>query len=156
VARAAGVTAEQLREMELYRERQRDAKRQPNEQLEEELTIRVTIAADAAYGRREVRLVDEAAISNPLWIHVGQYPEVQEVEPNDVAADRSVDVLPGGRQRPNYAGGCGSVFVSSQDGPEAGDCRGGARGDPLSGRRGPGLVPTDSSAVRLEGEPRSP
>ncbi|MFO0820697.1 MAG: peptidase [Pirellulales bacterium] len=94
VARAAGVTAEQLREMELYRERQRDSKRQPNEQLEEELTIRVTIADDATYGRRELRLVDEAAISNPLWIHVGQYPEIQEVEPNDVVADRSLDQLP--------------------------------------------------------------
>jgi len=94
ISREAGVTAEQLREIELYQERQRNSKRQPNEQLEEELTVRITIASDAEYGRRELRLVDDAAISNPLWINVGQYPETREVEPNDVVADRAVESLP--------------------------------------------------------------
>lgn len=94
VAREAGVTADQLREMEIFRDRQRDPKRQPNEQLEEELTIRVAIAADADDGRRELRLVDDAAISNPLWLHVGRHPEVRESEPNDAAPERSIESLP--------------------------------------------------------------
>jgi len=37
--------------------------------------LEVTIAADAAPGRRELRLVTPSGISNPLAFHVGQFPE---------------------------------------------------------------------------------
>lgn len=94
VATAAGITAEQRREMEIYRQRDRDAKRQPNDQLEEELTVKVTVADDAEPGRRELRLMSESAISNPLWLHVGQLAEVVELEPNDLAAGEPIATLP--------------------------------------------------------------
>jgi hypothetical protein len=87
VAMAAGITDEQLREIEIYRERDRDEKRQPNEQLEEELTIKLTVADDAAPGKRELRLLTETAISNPLWIHIGRWSEARETEPNDTTPD---------------------------------------------------------------------
>lgn len=94
VAKSAGVTDEQLREMEIYRQRDRDEKRQPNEQLEEELTIEATVASDAAPGKRELRLLTESAVSNPLWIQIGVLPEVRETEPNDAAPDAAIDRLP--------------------------------------------------------------
>ena len=47
IAKAAGVTEEQLKEMEIYRQREADPKRQPNAQIEEELTLRVEIDASA-------------------------------------------------------------------------------------------------------------
>lgn len=89
IARAAKITEDQLREMERFRQRDRDEKRQPNEQLEEELTITMTVAADAPPGKRELRLLTSVAMSNPLWIQIGKYPEVLETEPNDHSPDAS-------------------------------------------------------------------
>lgn len=88
VAKAAGVTKDQLREMEIFRERDRDPKRQPNSQLEEELTVKLTVNADAKPGKRELRLISENAMSNPIWIQVGQFEETRETEPNDIRPDR--------------------------------------------------------------------
>jgi len=83
VALAAGITETQLREMEIYRQRDRDPKRQPNEQLEEEVTLKLTVSDNAEVGKRELRLLTENAITNPLWLHVGRWGEVSESEPND-------------------------------------------------------------------------
>lgn len=94
VAEAAGVLPEQLREMEIYRQRQNDPRRQPNDQLEEQVTVRLTVAADAEVGKRELRFQTESAISNPLWVHVGQWPEICETEPNDLDPDTSVESFP--------------------------------------------------------------
>ena len=94
VVAAAGITEEQLREMEIHRVRDRDSKRQPNEQLEEELTVQVTVADDAPLGKRELRLMSEGTISNPLWIHVGQWAEVREAEPNDTTPDPVIKQFP--------------------------------------------------------------
>jgi hypothetical protein len=94
VAAAAGLTEEQLREMEIYRQRDRDAKRQPNEQLEEELTVKIRVAKDAEPGKRELRLLTENAMSNPLWIQVGPWPEARETEPNDTAPDAAINRFP--------------------------------------------------------------
>ena len=94
VALAAGVTAEQRREMEIYLRRERDPKRQPNEQLHEEVTLKLTVARNAKPGKRELRMLTETSMSNPIWIHVGQWPEVRETEPNDVEPDDVVDELP--------------------------------------------------------------
>ncbi len=94
VVAAAGISEEQLSEMEIYRVRDRDSKRQPNEQLEEELTLQVTVADDAPLGKRELRLMSEGAISNPLWIHVGQWAEVRETEPNNTTPDPVIKQFP--------------------------------------------------------------
>lgn len=94
VIATAGVTEEQLREQEIYRQRERDPKRQPNDQLAEEVTVRVKVAPDAKLGKRELRFLTEEAISNPIWFHIGRFPEVRESEPNDQSPDRAVDDTP--------------------------------------------------------------
>ncbi len=94
VAFAAGVSDEELSEMEIYLARERDPKRQPNDQLAEELTLRLTVSADAKLGKRELRLVTESAMSNPLWIQIGKWPEVSETEPNDTIPNAIIDQMP--------------------------------------------------------------
>jgi len=94
VAMEAGVTAEQLRQMEIFRERDRDKKRQPNDQLEEEVTLRLTVADDAEPGKRELRLLSDTSMSNPIWLHIGQWPEVYETEPNDNEPDTAIKQMP--------------------------------------------------------------
>jgi len=94
VAVAAGVSEDQLKEMEIYRQRDRNPKRQPNDQLIEELTLKVTVAEDAEPGKRELRVLTDTAMSNPLWIRVGKWPEVRETEPNDDTPDTVIDQLP--------------------------------------------------------------
>ncbi len=94
VAAEAGVSEQQLREMEIYRQREQDPKRQPNEQLEEELTVKLTVAADVKPARYELRLGTETAMSNPLWLHVGTWMEMREAEPNDTAGQEFSGQLP--------------------------------------------------------------
>ncbi len=84
IAQAAGISQTEVREMEIYRSRERDPKRQPNDQLIEETTLRITVDHDATTGKRELRLLADDAISNPLWLHIGDKAEMQESEPNDV------------------------------------------------------------------------
>ncbi|WP_146599801.1 peptidase [Novipirellula aureliae] len=94
VIATAGITEEQLREQEISRQRDRDPKRQPNDQLAEEVTVRVKVATDAKLGKRELRFLTEEAISNPIWFHIGRYSEVRETEPNDQSPDRVVEYTP--------------------------------------------------------------
>jgi hypothetical protein len=49
---------------------------------EKRLMARVTAAADAPLGPREVRVVTPSGVSNPLVINVGHLPEVAEKAPN--------------------------------------------------------------------------
>jgi hypothetical protein len=92
VIKMLGITEEQLKEMKIYEMRRADFKRQPNPQIEEELTVRIQINPDAAVGDRELRLLTKTGMSNPLWFYVGQYPEIREKEPNDITPDPSVYV----------------------------------------------------------------
>lgn len=92
VIKMLGITDDQLKEMEIYRMREADPKRQPNPQIAEELTVRIEIAPDATFGDRELRLLTPTGMSNPLWFYVGQWPEIREKEPNDVKPDPSVYV----------------------------------------------------------------
>ncbi|MCA9119202.1 MAG: peptidase [Planctomycetaceae bacterium] len=94
VLKAAGITDEQRREMEIFLQRDRDPKRQPNEQLVEEVTLKLTVARDAPLGKRELRMLTETSMSNPIWLHIGKWPEVREAEPNDVQPDDVIDQLP--------------------------------------------------------------
>ncbi len=84
LAKIAGVTPDEQRELEIYLQRDRDPRRQPNDQLIEEKTLRITVDKDAELGKRELRLVTDDAISNPLWFHIGTWPEMRESEPNNV------------------------------------------------------------------------
>jgi hypothetical protein len=94
VTEAAGVTEYQLQEMGLFEQRDRDPKRQPNDQLEEQVTLKMTVAEDAELGKRELRFLTDNAISNPLWLHIGKYAEIREQEPNDREAVETIYALP--------------------------------------------------------------
>ncbi|MBI4975860.1 MAG: PPC domain-containing protein [Spirochaetes bacterium] len=64
-----------------------EAKKQPNAQLKDMLHLEVSIPADAAAGRHELRLGGSEGVSEPLVFYVGAYSEVMEKEPNDDNAD---------------------------------------------------------------------
>lgn len=87
-----GITEEHLEEQKKYQKRSADPKRQPNAQLEEELTVRIELAPDAEIGPRELRVLTPTGMSNPRWFHVGQWPEISEQEPNDIEPHPSVYV----------------------------------------------------------------
>lgn len=90
VYKEAGITEDDLKQMEIYRKRDADGKRQPNDQIAEELTLRITIDADAELGKREIRVITPGAMSNPIWFQVGQWDERYETEPNDEKPDPTV------------------------------------------------------------------
>lgn len=94
ILKMVGITEEQLKEMAIYEKRRADPKRQPNVQISEELTVRIQIAPDAAYGDREVRLISDTGMTNPLRFYVGQWREVNETEPNDITPVDNVHPLP--------------------------------------------------------------
>jgi hypothetical protein len=87
LAKASGFTEYELKERAIYEMRRNDPKRQPNPQIEEELTLHVTIDANASLGNRELRVITPAGMSNPMWFQVGQWAEVRETEPNNVQPD---------------------------------------------------------------------
>lgn len=90
VYKKAGITEDDLKEMEIYRKRQADPKRQPNDQIAEELTLKITIDADAEPGKREIRVMTPDAMSNPIWFQVAPWPECYETEPNDEKPDPAI------------------------------------------------------------------
>lgn len=87
-----GITEEHLEEQKKYQKRSSDPKRQPNPQLEEELTVRITLAPDAEVGPRELRVLTPGGMSNPRWFHIGQWPELREQEPNNVEPHPAVKI----------------------------------------------------------------
>ncbi len=70
------------------------AKQQMNRQLSEMVLIEVTVDPDAAPGMRELRLGTNTALTNPMVFHVGQLPEVRELEPNDRKAYPTLPNMP--------------------------------------------------------------
>jgi hypothetical protein len=125
LAKAAGITDEQLKEMEIYRKRQADPKRQPNNQIIEEITLKITIDANAEKGKRELRLITPAGMSNPVWFIVGQWPERMETEPNDDNPDPVVgstlpvvingQIMPGDVDRFSFTARQGTRLVITSD-----------------------------------------
>ena len=85
MARQKGITDQQIAAFNEFRRRRSDPKYQLNPQLSESLTVRITIADDAAPGPRELRVTTPRGVSNPLRFHVGILTEVRESEPNDKA-----------------------------------------------------------------------
>ncbi len=75
--------------MEL-RKKMFDPKRQPNPQLGELVELKLTFDRSAKPGPRELRLKTSLGVTNPLVLHVGQYTEYSEKEPNDKTADGGV------------------------------------------------------------------
>ena len=58
-----------------------------NQQLAEDVTLRVVLAPDAVPGERELRLKTNLGLSNPVAFHVNQLPEYTEKEPNSKTED---------------------------------------------------------------------
>jgi len=91
IAEELGVSVEELKALSDLRKKLMDPKQQPNPQIEETATLQVTLAPNAKPGEREIRLVTNSGLSNPLYFHVGQLTEHQETEPNDETADTGIE-----------------------------------------------------------------
>lgn len=91
VMKAAGITEEDFELLAEYRKLAADKKRQLNPQLQEDVTLKIEVAANAKPGPREIRLLTPKGLSNPMSFYVGDYPEVPEVEPNDVEMGTRVE-----------------------------------------------------------------
>ena len=83
IARKEGVTDRQIETFNRYRRDRNNPKKQVNPQLTESLKVRVTLAADARPGPRELRVTTALGLSNVLRFRVGELPECREKEPND-------------------------------------------------------------------------
>ena len=128
VYKIAGITENDLKEMEVYRKRDADPKRQPNDQIAEELTLKITIDAKAELGKREMRLLTPGAMSNPIWFQVGQWEERRETEPNDETPDPVIgatlpilvngQIMPGEVDRFSFTARKGAKLVIAADARE--------------------------------------
>jgi len=67
--------------------------------LVETVTLRVTVAQDAEPGERELRLLAERGLTNPLKFHVGQLPEITEESRREGAVRESRERGGRGRKR---------------------------------------------------------
>jgi hypothetical protein len=96
-------------------------RRPPNPQLAEDVTLKVTLAANAKPGRRELRLMTANGLSNPVAFYVGDLNEYIEVEPksnptelgNTVALPVVINgqILPGDVDRFRFRGRRGQKLV---------------------------------------------
>ncbi len=94
-AEQLGADAEKLETFLEFRRARNDPKVQENAQLAEKVILHLKLADDAEPGRRELRLMTAAGLTNPLAFHVGQLPEYTEHEPNDERPDTGfADSLP--------------------------------------------------------------
>ena len=128
VYKIAGITENDLKEMEVYRKRDADPKRQPNDQIAEELTLKITIDAKAELGKREMRVLTPGSMSNPIWFQVGQWEERRETEPNDETPDPVIgttlpvvvngQIMPGEVDRFSFTARKGTRLVIAADARE--------------------------------------
>lgn len=83
LAKEAGITEEEIRKLIEFQRNRSNPKRQPNPQIEERVTLQITIAPDAPPGPRELRLLTLSGPTNPLRFEIGTIEERRESEPND-------------------------------------------------------------------------
>ncbi len=95
VLKEAGVTDKDIEQLREFMRLANDKKRQLNAQLQEDVTVRLEVSADAPPGNRELRVRTAAGLSNPLPFQIGTWAECRETEPNHKAPDRGV-----GAERP--------------------------------------------------------
>ncbi|MGZ0654816.1 hypothetical protein ACWPKS_04345 [Coraliomargarita sp. W4R72] len=68
--------------------------RQANDQIGEQLKIKITINAAAEPGIRELRVLSRAGLSNPIRFQISQLTEHTEQEPNDARETYSIESPP--------------------------------------------------------------
>jgi len=103
------------------RKRRNDPLGQINAQLSETVTVTVQVAADAPPGPRELRLVTQRGVSNPIRFVVGQLPEVRAGEPRGGEPEPlhatpvvvNGQVLPGDVDRFRFRGRAGARLVAA-------------------------------------------
>ncbi len=83
IAEDVGLQATTMKDIAAIRKKLFDPKRQPNPQLAERVILRITVAPGTDPGRRDLRLKTATGVSNPIALHVGQWPEYCENEPNN-------------------------------------------------------------------------
>ncbi len=94
----------------------------PTPAIAETVTVRVSIAANAAPGPRELRLETPAGLSNPLVFYVGQLPELREQEQRSATSTQEVmnvtlpavvngQIMPGDIDRYRFQGSKGQRLV---------------------------------------------
>ena len=123
IAEELGVASSDLQALTEFRRKMADPKRQPNPQIEETVTVKITLDADAEPGPRDLRVTTASGLSNPLTFHVGRLPEYCERESNDRTADRGPaeslpvvingQILPGDVDRFAFAARQGQRLVAS-------------------------------------------
>lgn len=59
-----------------------NAGRRPPDVMHEVAVLEVEIASNAEPGDRELRLITNQGLTNPMYFQIGQYPEAMECEPN--------------------------------------------------------------------------
>lgn len=94
IAEQVGISEKDLLKMRKLREERNDPKVQPNPQISEIVTLKVTVAEDSPIGVRELRLMTSRGLSNPIRFHVGPFPEYLESEPNNKSPDSVISELP--------------------------------------------------------------
>jgi hypothetical protein len=97
-------TAAEFKEMTEIRQKLATFVRRPaNPAIAETVTVRVKTAADAAPGRRELRLATPGGLTNPLAFYVGQLPEVskQAAKSGDAPAGKAARYADGPRAAPS-------------------------------------------------------
>ncbi len=102
-----------------------DPKRQPNPQIDETVTVRVTVSPDARPGERQLRLRTPTGFTNPLFLQVGQCREYSEKEPNDKEPDAGIQqplpvaingqIMPGDVDRFRFKATKGTRLVAAVD-----------------------------------------
>lgn len=111
------------RAFEAYRKKAADPKKQLNPALSEKLLLRMTIAADAAPGDRDLRVIAKSGLSNPIRFQIGRHDEVLETEPNNstVALSGNVptpvvlngQILPGDVDRFRFSARKGEKLIAA-------------------------------------------
>lgn len=94
---------------------------QRNRQLDERVTVELTIEDFATIGDREIRLLTNTGLSNPLRFQVGSSQELSEREPNDRSPSNGVapespvtfngQIMPGDVDRHRFTAEAGQTLV---------------------------------------------
>lgn len=90
IAKEIDLTEDEMKAIADFRAKLRDPKRQLNPQIAETVVVKIDISADAASGDREVRMMTPVGLSNPLRIHIGEWKECRESEPNQETPDPAI------------------------------------------------------------------
>ena len=88
-AKASWGPDDEKRLLEIRKKMSMAVRRPANPAISELTVVRITVAADAAPGARELRIATPAGLSNPLAFCVGQLPEFSEKATKSITEQRS-------------------------------------------------------------------